>query len=131
MDQALSLVQRHALSLQSMQKCLDSAAALLQKASVGVDLENQTDCVRDLEDLSAQENKFTAGLEELGTLDPLLEDIIEAEAMGELREKVERMQLRNTEFKQHLDAYREVLQRCVLLLKPSNICINIWHVQSM
>ncbi|XP_033998692.1 nesprin-1 isoform X2 [Trematomus bernacchii] len=114
-DQALSLVQRHALSLQSMQKCLDSAAALLQKASVGVDLENQTDCVRDLEDLSAQENKFTAGLEELGTLDPLLEDIIEAEAMGELREKVERMQLRNTEFKQHLDAYREVLQSCEAL----------------
>ncbi|KAK1888724.1 Nesprin-1, partial [Dissostichus eleginoides] len=114
-DQALSLVQRHALSLQSMQKCLDSAAALLQKASVGVDLENQTDCVRDLEDLSAQENNFTAGLEELGTLDPLLEDIIEAEAMGELREKVEGMQLRNTEFKQHLDAYREVLQSCEAL----------------
>ncbi|XP_074471039.1 nesprin-1-like isoform X4 [Sebastes fasciatus] len=114
-DTALSLVQRLHLSLQSMQKCLDSAAALLQRASSGVDLENQTDCAQDLEDLSAQEKNFTAGLEELRTLDPLLEDFMEAGAMGELREKVEAMLLRNTEVKQQLDAYREVLQSCAAL----------------
>lgn len=104
-----------------MQKCLDSAAAFLQRARLGVDLENQTDCVCDLEDISAQEKNFTAGLEELRTLDPLLEDFIEAKAMGELREKVEAMQLRNTEGKQQLGAYREVLQRCVLVLMGSHI----------
>ncbi|XP_028460256.1 nesprin-1 isoform X2 [Perca flavescens] len=114
-DQAFSLVQRHHLALQSMQKCLDSAAAFLQTASSGVDLENQTDCVWDLENISAQEKNFTAGLEELRTLDPLLEDFIEARAMGELKEKVEAMLLRNTEGKQHLGAYREVLQSCAAL----------------
>lgn len=78
-----------------------------------MELENQTDCVQDLEEISAQEKNFTAGLEDLGTLDPLLEDFMEARAMSELREKVEAMQLRNTEVKQQLDAYREELQRCV------------------
>ncbi|XP_049914520.1 nesprin-1 [Epinephelus moara] len=114
-DQTLSLVQRHHLSLQSMQKCLDSAAAVLQRASSGVDLENQTDCAQDLEDISAQEKSFTAGLEELRTLDPLLEDFMEAGAMGELRKKVEAVLLRNTEVKQHLDTYRDVLQSCAAL----------------
>ncbi|XP_031731325.1 nesprin-1 isoform X8 [Anarrhichthys ocellatus] len=114
-DQALSLVRRQHLSLQSMQKCLDSAAALLQRASSGVDLENQTDCVWDVDDISAQEKNFTTGLEELRTLDPLLEDFMKTEAMGEFREKVEAMLLRNTEVKQQLDVYREMLQSCTAL----------------
>lgn len=110
-----------------MQKWLDSAAAVLQGASSGVELENQTDCVQDLEEISAQEKNFTAGLEEMRTLDPLLEEFMEAGAMSE---KVEAMQLRNREVKQQLDAYREVLQRCVLMLMWSQvICIHSWHVQ--
>ncbi|XP_037304616.2 nesprin-1 isoform X8 [Pungitius pungitius] len=114
-DQALSLVQRHRLSLQSMQTCLDSAAALLQRASSGVDLENQADCVWEVEDVSAWETNFTTGFEELSTLDPLLENFIKAEAMGEFREKVMAMLLRNTEIKKQLDAYREMLQSCTAL----------------
>ncbi len=81
-----------------------------------MELENRTDCVRDLEEISAQEKNFPAGFEELRTLDPLLEDFMEAVAMSELREKVEAMQLRKTEVKQQLDAYGGVLQRCVLVL---------------
>lgn len=119
MDQALSLVQRHHLSLQSMQTWLDSAAAVLQRASSGVELENQTDCARDLEEISAKEKNFTAGFGELRTLDPLLDDFMEAVAMSELREKVEAMRLRNTEVRQQLDAYGDVLQRCVLVLMRS------------
>lgn len=115
MDQVLSLVQRHHLSLQSMQTWLDSAVAVLQRASLGVELEDQTDCVQDLEEISAQENNFIAGLEELGTLNPLLEDLMEAGVTSDLRKKVEAMQLRNTKVKQQLDAHREVLQRCVLM----------------
>lgn len=83
---------------------------------MGVELENQADCVQELKEIRAQEKNFTAGLEELRTLDPLLEDLMEAGLMSELREKVEAMQLRNTEVKQQLDAYREALQRCVLML---------------
>ncbi|XP_027140369.1 nesprin-1 isoform X4 [Larimichthys crocea] len=114
-DQVLSLVQRHHLSLQSMQTWLDSAVAVLQRASLGVELEDQTDCVQDLEDISAQEKNFIAGLEELETLNPLLEDLMEAGVTSELRKKVEAMQLRNTEVKQQLDAHREVLQSCAAL----------------
>lgn len=111
MNQALSLVQRHHLSLQSMHTWLDSAASVLQRASAGVALENQTDCERDLEGISSQEKNFTAGSDELGSLDPLLEDFVEAGAMSEFRGKVEAMQLRKTDVKQQLDAYRDLLQR--------------------
>ncbi|CAI5683845.1 unnamed protein product [Oreochromis niloticus] len=114
-DQALSLVQRHHLSLQSMQKWLDSAAALLQRATTGVELENQPDCAQDLEEILAQEKNFKAGLEEFRTLDPLLVDFLEAGVMSGLREKVNAMQLRSTEVKQQVDTYREVLERCAAL----------------
>ena len=113
MDQALSLVQKHYLSLQSIHTWLDSAASLLQRASLGVELQSQTDCVRDLEEIYARENNFTAASEELRSLSPQLEDFMQAGAMNELREKVEATQLRKTQVRQQLDAYREVLQRCV------------------
>ena len=115
MDKALSLAQRHHLSLQSMQKWLDSAAALFQRVSLGVEMENRTNCVQDLEEISTQETSFKAGLEEQRTLDPLLVDFMEPGAMSGLREKVESAQLRYVEVKHQLDAYGEVLQRCVLL----------------
>lgn len=113
MDKVLSLVQRYVLSLQSVQKWQDSAAALLQRGSSGVDLENQTGCMQDLEDISAQEKSCTTALEELRTLNSLLVDCVEPGVMSRLREKVETLQLRNTDIKQQLDAYGEVLQRCV------------------
>ncbi|XP_047184446.1 nesprin-1 isoform X2 [Scophthalmus maximus] len=112
-EKVLALVQRHHLSLQTMQQWLDSAADLLQRGSSGVELEDQTERVRDMEEISAQEKGFTVGLEELRTLDPLLVDFIKPGAMS--REKVETMQLRNTEVKHQLDAYREVSQRCTVL----------------
>lgn len=118
-DKVLSLVQRYHLSLQSVQKWLDSAAALLQRGTSGVDLENQTDCTQDLEEISAQEKSFTTALEELRTLNSLLVEFMEPGVMCGLREKVETMQQRNTDVKQQLDAYREVLQRCVLMYSYS------------
>lgn len=113
LHEALSLVQRHHLSLQSMQKWLESAAVLLQRGSSGVELENQADCVQDLEEISVQEKSFTAALDELRALDPLLMAFMGLGVMSGLRETVETMQMRNTEVKQQLDAYKEVLQRCV------------------
>lgn len=81
-----------------------------------MELEKQTDCVQDLEEISAQEESFTAGLEELRSLDPLLGEFMAAETVSELREKVEAMQNRKAEVKQQLDGCRDVLQRCVLNL---------------
>lgn len=80
-----------------------------------MELENQTDCVEELEDVLAQETHFTAGLEEQRSLNPLLADfIMEAGVMSELRESLDAVQLRKTEVKQQLDAYTELLQGCVL-----------------
>ncbi|XP_028253699.1 nesprin-1 [Parambassis ranga] len=114
-DQALSLVQRHHLTLQFVQKWLDSSAALLQRAGSGVELENQADCTQDLDVISVQEKSSAAGLAELRTLDPLLVNFVEAGGMSGLREKVHAMQLRSADIKQQLDAYREVLERCGVL----------------
>lgn len=114
-DQALSLVQRHHMSQTSTQKWLDSAGVLLQSASLGVELENQTESVCELDEISAQEQTFAAGLEELRTLDPLLEHLVEPGVMMKLRENVEAMQLRSADIKQQLEAHRQILQRCVLV----------------
>lgn len=130
MDKVLALVQRHHLSLQSMQKWLDSAAALLQRVSSEVELENHTDCMLDLEEISAQEKRFTAGLEEQRTLDSLLVDFMEPRVMSGLREKVEKLHLRNTEVKHQLDAYREVLQRCVLMSSYVHYCSCLYSILS-
>lgn len=113
-EEALSLVQSYGLSLQSMHTWLDSATAVLHRASTGVELENQTDCVEELEDVLAQETHFTAGLEEQRSLNPLLADFMEVGVMSELRENLEAMQLRKAEVKQQLAAHIELLQRCVL-----------------
>lgn len=98
--------------------------SVLQRASSGVELENQTDCMRDLEEVSAQEKNFAAGLVELRSLDPLLEEFVDAEAMCELRERVEAMELRKINIKQQLDAYTEVLKRCVLVFKWSQLYVH-------
>lgn len=98
-----------------MQKWLDSVADLLQGTGSGVDPENHTDCMQDLEEVLAQEKNFTAGLEELKTLDPLLVDWMDAAVMSGFRKKVQTMQTMKSELKQQVDAYREVLQRFVLI----------------
>lgn len=113
MDQALSLVQRYHLSLQSMHTWLDSAVSVLQRASSGVELDSQTDCVRELDEISAREKTFTAGLMELRALDPVLVNVIESGAMSELRENVEVLQLKKAEAERQMEAFREALQRFV------------------
>lgn len=97
-----------------MHTWLDCATVVLQRASTGVELENQTDCMEDLEDALARETHFTAGLAEQRSLNPLLGDFMEVGVMSKLRENLDAMQLRKTEVKQQLVSYRELLQRCVV-----------------
>lgn len=100
--------------MQSMHTWLDSATAVLQRASTGVELENQTNCVEELEHALAQETHFTVGLEEQRSLNPLLADFMEVGVMSKIRENLDAMELRKAEVKQQLDAQIELLQRCVL-----------------
>ncbi|XP_067337447.1 nesprin-1 isoform X16 [Channa argus] len=114
-EKVLSLVQRHHFSLQSMQKWLDSAATFLPKSSFGVELENQTGVMQEMTEIVAQGKSFTAGLEELRTLNSLLVEFMEPGVMSGLGENIETMEQRNTDVKQQLDAYSEVLHRCAAL----------------
>lgn len=93
--------------------------------------------MQDLEKILAQEKDFTAALEELKTLDPLVEEFMQTEPMRELREKVKQLNLRQTELKQQLGAHRKVLQRCVS--ESSHLCMhhrslrtinNLFHLRS-
>lgn len=115
--------------MQPMRIWLDCTTAVLQRASSGVELENQTDCAEELEDVLAQETHFTAGLEEQRSLHPLLADFMDAGVMRELRESLDAMQLRKAEVKQQLDAYRERLQRCVIrkiLMNTQYVLVMGW-----
>ncbi|KAG7275374.1 hypothetical protein CRUP_007930, partial [Coryphaenoides rupestris] len=88
----------------------------LQKASQGVDQDNQSESIRECQDLLDQERAFAAGLEELRSLHPLLETLVRpAAAMQELRRRVEEMRLRNITFKQQLEDQDNTLQSCVSL----------------
>ncbi|XP_056150129.1 nesprin-1-like [Lampris incognitus] len=111
-DQVLSLVQRCHLSKQFLQKWLDLAEAFLQRAKLGVELEDQMENLRELEEMLAQEQAIVAELEELETLKPLLEPFVQPRVMKGLRGKVEAIQLRKTAVQQQLDACGEVLQSC-------------------
>ncbi|MED6283585.1 hypothetical protein CHARACLAT_010424, partial [Characodon lateralis] len=112
LDQALAVVQRHHLSLQSMQEWLDKIATLLHETRSGVEIEFHKDCMRDLEIILAQETNFTTSSEEIKTLDPLLVDLVEGGVLKQIRKKIQSMQQMKKEVKLQVDVYREVLQRC-------------------
>jgi len=126
-EQALSLVQRYSASQHSTQTWLDTAGSYLQKASQGVDQENQSESIRECRDLLDQERAFAAGLEELRSLHPLLETLVRpAAAMQELRRWVEEMRLRNITFKQQLEDQDNTLQRCVYVCACVLVCLCVF-----
>lgn len=124
MDEALSLVQRYHLSLQPVHTWLDSAESVLQRASSGVELESQTDCVRELDEISAQAKTVTVALMELRALDPVLENVVEPGAMSELRENLESLQQRKVAAEQQMEAFREALHRWVSVFDRQNCTVH-------
>ncbi|XP_061756512.1 nesprin-1-like isoform X2 [Nerophis ophidion] len=109
---ALAMIQRHHSTLQSMQTHLDCAADCLQSASAGVDLEHHTDWILNLQEISVQENNYTAVSEEIRkTLEPLLTEV----AINQLRGEAEAMRMRSTEIKHLTEACKDVHERCVSL----------------
>lgn len=125
MEQALSLVQRYSTAQHSTKAWLETAGAFLQRVSLGVDQENLSESIEELQDILSHERAFKAGLEELRSLNPRLEPFVKpAAAMQELRRRVEEMRLRNTKFKQQLNEQDNVLQRCVW------VCVGVYrHLQ--
>ncbi|CAL8394133.1 unnamed protein product, partial [Arctogadus glacialis] len=115
-DQALSLVQRYSTSQRSAQTWLDAAGDALHGVGLGVDPEDQSESSRELQDLLDRDGAFSAGLEELRALQPLLKPLVRpAGAMQELRRRVEEMRLRNLTLRQQLEERYQALQSAASL----------------
>ncbi|XP_031656062.1 nesprin-1 isoform X1 [Oncorhynchus kisutch] len=118
LDQTLFLVQRHQSTQQSARKWLDEAGAFLQRTTLGIELENQTESLRELEEISAQEPAFVAKLDELETLGAQLDGLVGLGVTKEMKESerkkegVEVMRQKGSEVKEQLKGYREDLQSC-------------------
>uniref|UniRef100_A0A8C7FMX2 Spectrin repeat containing nuclear envelope protein 1 n=1 Tax=Oncorhynchus kisutch TaxID=8019 RepID=A0A8C7FMX2_ONCKI len=84
--QTLFLVQRHQSTQQSARKWLDEAGAFLQRTTLGIELENQTESLRELEEISAQEPAFVAKLDELETLGAQLDGLVGLGVTKEMKE---------------------------------------------
>uniref|UniRef100_A0A8C7FN26 Spectrin repeat containing nuclear envelope protein 1 n=1 Tax=Oncorhynchus kisutch TaxID=8019 RepID=A0A8C7FN26_ONCKI len=113
--QTLFLVQRHQSTQQSARKWLDEAGAFLQRTTLGIELENQTESLRELEEISAQEPAFVAKLDELETLGAQLDGLVGLGVTKEMKESerkkegVEVMRQKGSEVKEQLKGYREDL----------------------
>ena len=124
MDQALSLVQRYSASLRSAQSWLDAVGAFLQGAGLGVDLEDQSESGRELQDLLERGGAFGAALEELRALQPRLRPLVRPEgAMQELRRRTEEMRLRNATLTPQLEERHRALQRCVCVCVGGGVSV--------
>lgn len=78
-----------------------------------MELDQLTDCLLELGELSAQEKNITAGFEELRCPEPLLVDVVDADVMSKHREEMKATQLRSRDVSRQLDATGDVLRRCV------------------
>uniref|UniRef100_A0A8C7M5B3 Spectrin repeat containing nuclear envelope protein 1 n=1 Tax=Oncorhynchus kisutch TaxID=8019 RepID=A0A8C7M5B3_ONCKI len=70
----------------SARKWLDEAGAFLQRTTLGIELENQTESLRELEEISAQEPAFVAKLDELETLGAQLDGLVGLGVTKEMKE---------------------------------------------
>ncbi|XP_057678025.1 nesprin-1 isoform X5 [Corythoichthys intestinalis] len=111
LDQAFNLVLRHHSSLQCMQKCLDSAADLLQHTTTGVELEHLADLMHNLEEIDDQGKNLKDLLEEMKTS----EHLVNTQVMSELTGEVKAMQLRSEEIRLQVEASRQAHERCASL----------------
>ena len=66
LEEALSLCQKYHFRMQSACEWLEDAVAFLQQASLGVDVENYEECLRQQDDIMATQQEFLAHLREIG-----------------------------------------------------------------
>ncbi|XP_052352542.1 nesprin-1-like isoform X4 [Oncorhynchus keta] len=113
LEQALALCQKYHFRMQSACEWLEDAVAFLQLASLGVDVENYEECLRQQEDILASEQKFLDHLQELEALPPQLENLVNPTAKEQLRLNVESAQQRGVEVRDQLQNHQDVLISCV------------------
>lgn len=101
--------------MQTACEWLEDAVGFLQQASLGVDVENYEECLRQQEDIMATEQEFLGVLEELDSLSPQLENLINPIAKEQLRLSVESAQQRGVEVRDQLQCQQDILNRYSLV----------------
>ena len=97
--------------MQSACEWLEDAVAFLQQASLGVDVENYEECLRQQDDIMATEQEFLAHLRELEALPPQLDSLVNPTARQQIRLSVESAQQRGVEVRDQLQCHHDVLHR--------------------
>ncbi|XP_029114386.1 nesprin-1 isoform X5 [Scleropages formosus] len=113
LEQALSLCQKYHSKMQYACEWLEDAVAFLQQASLGVDVENYEECLRQQSCIMATEQDFLGNLQELETLPPQLESLVNSSVKEQLRLSVESAQQRGVEVRDQLQYHQDVLHSCV------------------
>lgn len=101
--------------MQTACEWLEDAVGFLQQASLGVDVENYEECLRQQEDIMATEQEFLGVLEELDSLSPKLENLVNPTAKEQLRLSVESAQQRGVEVRDQLQCHQDILNRYSLV----------------
>ena len=105
------LCQKYHFRMQSACEWLEDAVSFLQQASLGVDVENYEECLRQQSDIVSTEQEFLNHLEELQTLLPQLENLVNPVAKEQLRVSVDSAKQRGVEVGDQLQCHQDVLQR--------------------
>ncbi|MEQ2164751.1 hypothetical protein GOODEAATRI_010028, partial [Goodea atripinnis] len=111
LEEALVLCQKYHFRMQSACEWLEDAVSFLQQASLGVDVENYEECLRQQADIMSTEQEFLIHLEELQTLLPQLENLVNPTAKEQLRVSVESAKQRGVEVRDQLQCHQDVLHR--------------------
>lgn len=85
--------------------------SFLQQASLGVDVENYEECLRQQVDIMATEQEFLIHLEELQVLLPQLENMVNPTAKEQLHVSLESARQRGVEVRDQLQCHKDVLHR--------------------
>lgn len=105
------MCQKYHFRMQSACEWLEDAVSFLQQASLGVDVENYEECLRQQGDIVATEQEFLIHLKELGALLPPLENLVNPTAKQQLRLSLESAEQRGMEVRDQLQCHQDVLQR--------------------
>lgn len=110
--------------MQAACEWLEDAVGFLQQASLGVDVENYEECLRQQQDIMATEQDFLGVLEELESLPPQLENLVNPTAKEQLRLSVESAQQRGVEVRDQLQCHQDVLNRYSAPKVCKNACVS-------
>uniref|UniRef100_A0A8C1T930 Spectrin repeat containing, nuclear envelope 1a n=1 Tax=Cyprinus carpio TaxID=7962 RepID=A0A8C1T930_CYPCA len=109
----LSLLQRYHHTLQSVQQWFEDAGALLKHAPQEVDLEKISNCLKDLKNITSQEQTVKGTMQEMQGLVPQISDFFSPSVMMQIQQHCEDSYHKGTEVFEQLKQHQDNLQRRV------------------